>query len=246
MSATTTIAPPVPEHENSDRLEIIAQFTAGAAHDIRNDSAIIYGYSDIVMRGLTPGTPQYRAAEAQVAAALRIARNCKQLLAFTPLYHPEPQPTQLNQVICEQERNLNDLLISRLPLAKLVIAYEPGLPMVKVDRALFARAISNLVVNARCAMHGIKRTPLVSIQTKHSGAGVSVFVVDNGCGMSAEELKSSLAGENFTTKPGHSGLGLGIVRTVAKDAGGWVSAKSVEGLGTAFEIWLPAVSAAGT
>ena len=230
----------VPEHEHSDRLEIISQFTAGAAHDIRNTAAVIFGYSDVALRELKPNSPGYRAVEAMAAAAKRITEECRQLLAFTPLYSPQPQLVDLNALLKSEERNLSDLLKVRLPNARLSLSYEPGLRRVKADPGLLARALGNLVVNARAAMQNMSRVPLVTIQTKEMASGISIYVIDNGCGMNDEALKQSLSDEHFTTKKGHHGLGLKVVRDVMKSAGGFMTARTVPGRGTAFELWLPA------
>jgi signal transduction histidine kinase len=230
----------VGEYGDPARHEIISQFTAGAAHDIRNQAAVIIGYYDVAVRELAPGSPARRAVDRMLAAALKINDECRQLLAFTPLYSPEPRAIDINEMIKNEEQNLVALLTTRLPTARMSpIAYAPGLPDVMVDPALLARALSNLVVNARNAMQRVERAPLLTIQTKESGTGVSIFVVDNGCGMDDETLKLALADGNFTTKQGHCGIGMKVIRDVMKSAGGWVGAETVKGRGTKFELWLP-------
>jgi len=73
---------------------------------------------------------------------------------------------------------------------------------------------------------------------------VSVVVQDTGTGIAADELTQIF--ERFTTgsRPAAggrgTGLGLALVRAVAEGHGGEVTATSVPGLGSKFELALPA------
>jgi hypothetical protein len=72
------------------------------------------------------------------------------------------------------------------------------------------------------------------------GEFVHLSVTDTGPGMSSEVMQH-LFEPFYTTKPIGSGTGLGlsIVYGAVKQAGGWITAVSTEGVGTTFDIYLP-------
>ncbi|MCX6097543.1 MAG: response regulator, partial [Caldiserica bacterium] len=73
-----------------------------------------------------------------------------------------------------------------------------------------------------------------------TGEFVHLSVTDTGSGMSSEAMQH-LFEPFYTTKPVGSGTGLGlsIVYGAIKQAGGWITAVSTEGVGTTFDIYLP-------
>jgi CheY-like chemotaxis protein len=73
-----------------------------------------------------------------------------------------------------------------------------------------------------------------------AGEFVHLSVTDTGPGMSSEVMQH-LFEPFYTTKPAGSGTGLGlsIVYGAVKQAGGWITAVSAEGVGVTFDIYLP-------
>ncbi|MCX6097442.1 MAG: response regulator, partial [Caldiserica bacterium] len=73
-----------------------------------------------------------------------------------------------------------------------------------------------------------------------TGEFVHLSVTDTGSGMSSEAMQH-LFEPFYTTKPVGSGTGLGlsVVYGAVKQAGGWITAVSTEGVGTTFDIYLP-------
>jgi len=101
------------------------------------------------------------------------------------------------------------------------LGFEPDTQplLLKVHGALLKEALSNLLHNA------IRYTPRggqVTVKLRHSDSSGIIAIVDNGPGLSADEI--SQAGNRFfrgsqVTLPG-SGLGLAIVRSIAVRLGG--------------------------
>ena len=69
---------------------------------------------------------------------------------------------------------------------------------------------------------------------------VEVSVADNGCGIPKEQLKK-VYDPFFTTKPPGrgTGLGLAVVRRLVENHHGCITARSKEGEGTTFCVYLP-------
>lgn len=72
---------------------------------------------------------------------------------------------------------------------------------------------------------------------------VELVVADTGPGIPPERFES-LFRPGATTKPGHSGIGLAVVRALVQHAGGAVHVDSTVGHGTRFAVRLPVIGAA--
>jgi CheY-like chemotaxis protein len=135
---------------------------------------------------------------------------------------------------------------------EIVRDYEQTAWNVLLDQSQLTQILLNLAVNARDAMKG-KGTLTIRarnetvgeeyLQTHPSactGEFVHLSVSDTGSGMSAEVMQH-LFEPFYTTKPVGSGTGLGlsIVYGAVKQAGGWITGASTEGVGATFDIYLP-------
>ena len=80
----------------------------------------------------------------------------------------------------------------------------------------------------------------IQISTRYSSGWLTIEVTDNGCGMTAEQLKR-VFDPFYTTKPVGQGTGLGLSLSygIIKRHGGRIEVKSEVGQGTSFTIWLP-------
>ena len=68
--------------------------------------------------------------------------------------------------------------------------------------------------------------------------GVLVEVIDDGCGISRENM-GRVFDPFFTTKPKGVGMGLAIARKIVQAHEGEILMESQEGKGTAVKVWLP-------
>jgi two-component system, cell cycle sensor histidine kinase and response regulator CckA len=123
------------------------------------------------------------------------------------------------------------------------------------DPGQLEQVLVNLVVNARDAMPGggtlaigTDRVDLGSERAGQLGAQpgeyVLVSVTDTGCGMSSD-VATRIFEPFFTTKDQGkgSGLGLSTVYGIVTQAGGHIRVDSEPGVGTTFEVYLPATAA---
>jgi signal transduction histidine kinase len=117
-----------------------------------------------------------------------------------------------------------------------IVSYlDPELPSVVLDRESFHGALINLVLNAQQAM---PQGGQLVVRTMTSATGVSLELIDTGCGMDVKTT-SQVFDAFFSTKPGGSGLGLPTTRKVIEAHGGRIRAESEVGRGTKFTIDLP-------
>ena len=143
----------------------------------------------------------------------------------------------------------NDLLCEMKPLVRNSMSrgvdiswdLEPALPDILVERIQFQRMVLNLTVNANTAMpHGGELLIRTCDQPAHPDR-VNMSIGDTGNGMSADTVEHIFE-PFYTTRPsnGGTGLGLAIVHAIVNQFGGEIAVRSELGLGTTFEIGLPA------
>jgi two-component system, cell cycle sensor histidine kinase and response regulator CckA len=104
-----------------------------------------------------------------------------------------------------------------------------------VSRVEVEQLIMNLCVNAKDAIQGSGE---VHVNVSSGPDRLLIVVRDTGIGMS-EEQQLRLFEPYFTTKQGHTGIGLAAVFGIVSRAAGRVDVKSAPGQGTSFTITFP-------
>lgn len=109
---------------------------------------------------------------------------------------------------------------------------------VAMSSPALTQVVFNLVQNAGEAMRP-KGEGRVTVRASVEGAEVAIAVEDDGPGMS-EEVRRRCMEPFFSTKSREisTGLGLSLVYGLAREAGGRVEVRSVEGEGTTFTLFL--------
>lgn len=212
-----------------DALAQQRRFTAVAAHELRTPLAALRARID----ALPPTLPQRQGLEAAIE---RMARLVDQLLAVSRL--------EGGLVLLDEDLDLCELVqvvaAELAPLAaredrELTLDLPPHPVVVHGNRDALARAIANLLDNA--FRHTPRGTP-VEVQVSEAGA---VRVLDRGPGLSGhapDQLFQPFA--RYGRQHSHgAGLGLAIVRDVARLHGGRVEAQDRPGGGAIFTMELP-------
>lgn len=238
------------------------EFIQVAAHELRTPMTVLKGYANllnsspdiksnaalgVVTEGIIKGTDRMHAV---VNTMLDITRIDSEDLVL------RAAPILLKQLVLEVVSGLNKAASERT--IELVHVPEADTPLIHGDPALVSKALYHLIVNA------IKYTPnggKVTVSTRpaqmeNEAQGVLITVQDTGIGLDAEhhELvfekfyqagKAAIHSSGTTTfKGGGPGLGLAIVRGVARAHGGktWVESKGNDEVnfpGSTFYLWLP-------
>lgn len=118
---------------------------------------------------------------------------------------------------------------------------EPGLPLMRVDREAVARSLVNLVNNA---LKYSDRERFLSVRLYRTDGEIKLEVVDRGIGIPRSEQAKILekfyrTGDTLVHNTKGSGLGLSLVRHIARAHGGEVRVQSVLGQGSTFTLSLP-------
>jgi signal transduction histidine kinase len=229
------------------RLEEAGTVASQVAHDVRNLLTPLLLYPDQLRRHLDPDHPALPVCQRLSTGLGRLSDVIEDMLTMGRRGRLCLEPTNLNSVVLDALDGLRD------PPATLAVNLDlsPDLPFVAGAAGQLGRAVTNLLTNAREAMHDrgvltVRTTPLELAAPKGllaAGQHAVVEVADTGCGIAPDRLERVFE-PFFTTKEGGarsgSGLGLAIVQAIVSDHGGAVSVTSHVGLGTRFTISIPA------
>ncbi len=227
----------------AEKLSALGQMAAGIAHEINNPAAVILGNLEVLAAELGPGArPVSREIDLIAQQVDRIRHIVTGLLQFA---RSEPASGQVEEV------DSNWLVGEVLPLVThglrprgIVLRTRlEATRRVRINVFDLEQVLVNLVFNAANAVEDGGR---IEISTRDAGAnGVVLAVEDNGRGIPEEHMKNIF--DPFFTGDSHRGTGLGLSVSygLVHRYDGNISATSVVGKGSRFEVWLPQSSGAG-
>ena len=156
-----------------------------------------------------------------------------------------PLPFTKRTVLVEEILNAaRERFATAHPDRPLRFEAEPGLPEVEADPVMLRRALDNVLDNAdRYSDRGIP----VSLRACRAGASVMIDVVDQGVGISPEDLPHVFepffrADRSRSRAKGGVGLGLVLAQRIVEAHGGSISVESEVDRGTVMRIILPATA----
>jgi PAS domain S-box-containing protein len=212
-----------------------AQFFAVTAHELRSPVAVLGGSADIlvrhherlspeereeIVRGMSTGADQLRRLLTDLLTAARLQADSLKLT-----FDDIDVTACLEDVVALSRRAHEG--------AEVVLRSEPGL-VVRADRGRLTQMVDNLLTNA--VRHGLP--PVVVTAT--GGTPVEITVHDSGNGV-PDELQGRLFDRFATSSSGGTGLGLFLVRELARAHGGDASYRPED---RAFVLTLPPVPSA--
>jgi len=235
----------------AQKMEAIGRLAGGVAHDFNNILTAIIGNLDLLSMDMPESDPRLEDIKEVRAAAISASDLTRQLLAFGRKQIIAPRVLNLNNVVRGMNKMLRRLIREDIEVQTYL---QPDIPSIKADESQVEQVVLNLALNGRDAMpHGGKltiETAVASLDSdycsKHPymepGQYVMLAVTDTGAGMDQETL-SHVFEPFFTTKQMGRGTGLGLstVYGIVKQAGGSISANSVEGKGSCFKAYFPSV-----
>ncbi len=111
-----------------------------------------------------------------------------------------------------------------------------GDPIALADPARLEQALVHLIQNA---VDASPKDEPVDLSVERRGMEAAVTVLDRGCGMSAEFVRTALFKPFASTKDGGFGVGAFEARSIVAGMGGRLEVESREGEGSRFTIFLP-------
>jgi PAS domain S-box-containing protein len=228
----------------TQKLESLGILAGGIAHDFNNFLAAIMASAQLANIRLTKGIDIHQNLTDIEQVVNKAAGLTKQLLTFSK----GGAPIKKTALIADLIKDTVEFTLHGTQLkCDFIIAND--LWLAKVDEGQMCQVINNLVLNAVQAMPNggtIKiQVENIKLEAGHfvsllAGNYVKITIADQGVGIPEEHL-SKIFDPYFTTKQNGNGLGLASSYTIIKKHKGYIGVQSVLGVGTTFEIYLPAL-----
>ena len=216
-------------------------FIAEMSHDFKSPLASIIMSADLIMRYDDKAKQEQKASQIQ-KQALRLSNALQNLLTMAKLDHVTDfveAPIHLNSVVEEAIKDFTPLIADKRLICKTDL--EASLPPICGDRDQVRYALSNLVENA---IRYSRSEGEIIIRTYSQGKANCIDVVDNGIGISPDEIDKIFqryfraANARSLDKTG-TGLGLAIVQRIMETHSGKVVVNSIPEHGSTFTLTFP-------
>ena len=232
----------MPATRTRNKLADLGAVAAGLAHEIRNPLNSLYINGQLLEEMLAElperSVPQKEDLLSLARANLKVTQRLNDTLSgFLRFARPpamELAPVDLNRILSETLRFIEMEFAHRGVTLKAKLHPTP-LPIL-ADEKLLKQAILNLLLNAQEAVE--KEEKVIRVTTGVRAGRPYVAIHDNGRGIPPSDRRRIFT-LFFTTRKNGSGLGLPIVRQIARQHGGAVYVRSREGKGTTMTVALP-------
>ncbi|RKG94057.1 ATP-binding protein [Corallococcus terminator] len=240
----------------SEKLAMAGQLAAGVGHEINNPLSYVAGNLQFAVEQLTPLARRANAGAAVQAAlgealeALREAREgaerirviVRDLQTFARADELRLSPVDVHSAV---EFGISMAMTHLRSRARVERSFGQ-VPHALAHEARLGQVFLHLLINAAHAIPvGDFERHRVTLTTRREGAWVLVEVSDTGLGMTPEVLQRAFE-PFFTTRPvgEGTGLGLSICLGLVRSMHGELTATSIPGMGSTFQVRLPVSEAA--
>lgn len=228
----------------TDRLAILGELAAGAAHEIRNPLTAIRSTIQYLSKDFQGNPEKEEMASELISEVERINKIVQGLLSFA-----RPSALNMSEVNIEQLINQTLLLInSSLHKEHIEVEFEyfTNQTTIHADAEQLKQVLLNILINATEAMsknnESKPRTLIISIEKGVAINSKARYLLlsfeDSGNGIPSEDIEN-VFNPFFTTKEEGTGLGLAICYGIINRHEGEIEVTSTPGKGTCFHIKLP-------
>ncbi|MFH1581617.1 MAG: response regulator [Pseudomonadota bacterium] len=227
----------------ADKLESVGILAGGIAHNFNNILTGILGNITLAKMYAKPEDKIFEKLSRAENAFLQAKHLTQQLLTFSRGGAPIKKTAFISEL-------LKDTAIFALSGSNARCEFSiPGdLCPVEVDEGQITQVINNLIINAG---HAMPEGGIIKVSAENTavdahqglplkeGSYIKISVEDQGIGIPEEHLQK-IFDPYFTSKHKGSGLGLASAYSIIKRHDGCIQVKSKLGVGTTFNIYLPA------
>jgi two-component system, NtrC family, sensor kinase len=227
------------ERVEAAKLAAVAEFAAGASHEINNPLAVISGHSQYLLKQ-EADEGRREALQSIVRQTRRIHAVLNELMLFARPPEPQPEWLELGRLVRSAVTELAPLAAERQ--VEMQTGHHPTSLWVEADPKQLSIALAALVRN------GIEAAPLggwVRVSTTFRPDRLDVVVEDSGPGPD-ERSRAHLFDPFYSGRAAGRGRGLGLPAAwrLARENGGEVRYVPVPGGPTRFVLTLPAAAVA--
>lgn len=210
--------------QRSDRLSMIGQIAAGAAHEIRNPLTAIRGFLQMFQKTMTDKGMVKEAGytEIMLTEIDRINSLVGEFLLLSKPKNIHYDDVDVAQVL----QDLMPMISSEALLHNVVVDWEvePHMKLVLADREMLKQVLLNLCKNGIEAMaNGGILTIKGRCRMEEGLPKVTIEVQDTGDGI-PEGMLEKIFDPFVTTKPSGTGLGLSVCQRIVHEFGGTIRA----------------------
>ena len=227
------------ERLESERIDSIVRLAAGVAHELGNPLNSLTIHLQLIERKLKKLAKQPDATN--LAESLQVCQGEVERLDGIITHFLKairPQKLELNELdLLELVEDVLRVQEAELSNRKLEVKVEVSddLPTILGDRDQIKQAFFNLIKNA---MEAMQPSGSLRILARCDDDYVYLQFVDNGSGISEEDL-SKVFQAYYTTKEEGHGLGMMIVERIMREHGGHINIESRKEAGTAITLQFP-------
>lgn len=223
-------------------LENEKQFTSDASHELRTPVAVINSECEYVLDCVNTIDEAKESVEAIKNQSDKMTKLISQLLTISRMdrntVKTEFEDTDISELlsfVCDEQEEIQK---KNIWLIRQIEEKVTG----KADRGLLTRLFVNLISNAY--QYG-KENGCIIVTLEKNGDKIQFSVKDDGIGIAEEDLpkiweRFYRADPARDSESGSMGLGLAMVKSIAKCHEGDVTVKSEPGKGTTFTFIMPA------
>lgn len=218
----------------SEKLALVGEVAAGAAHEIRNPLAVIHGFISLMNQSLSDEEKKRFYLPLLMKELERINYIIEEMLLLS-----KPGTPVMKKV------SMQDIINELLPLIthsskftekdKLIFDVKLQPHILKVDEKQIKQVLHNLIRNSMEAMDG---EGVITIYSQVHDDNYCLYIEDNGKGIPLH-MQQSLYQPFSTSKDSGTGLGLPIAQRILESHRGQIKLLSTSSRGTVFVIKLP-------
>jgi signal transduction histidine kinase len=221
----------------TQRLAVLGELAATIAHEVRNP---LTGMSSLAQRIARADVPAEKSREYAAVILDETARVEKLVSNLLDVARRGSRPRTAAGVLTPLAPVVADVVLlvdtrARRKSVHLTTHIQDGLAAC-APRELITQALLNLLLNA------IEHAPAgseVVVRGVRAGSDVELIVADRGPGVSAHE-RERIFQPFYSTRPDGTGLGLSVLRHLAREQNWRVSVNDTPGGGAAFHVVIPA------
>ncbi|HKP11542.1 MAG TPA: ATP-binding protein [Blastocatellia bacterium] len=222
----------------SKKLAELGRITSGIAHEVKNPLNAMVIHLEILRSKIENGAadpkPQLEILDSEIK---RLDRVVQTFLTFTRPVEIKMEPVDVNTIVHQV------VVLAGMEAAERGVTINremaSGSLIVNGDADLLKQALLNVIQNGAQAMP--EGGPLKVRTWRGSDGSACITVSDRGVGISAE-ARDRIFNLYYTTKKGGTGIGLAQAFRAVQLHNGTIRFTSEVGVGTTFEIILPAMN----
>lgn len=215
----------------SEKLALLGEISAKAAHEIRNPLTVIYGFLTLMKQSFSSTEKERYRIPLMMNEFERINSIIDEMLSLAKPKKPVLVESNIEEVV-------EDVLALYKQTSPQNIQFDVELDHVPlmIDKHQITQVLYNLIRNSSEAIECASGE--ISIYSQVTDNQYLIFIKDNGSGIPLE-LQKTIFEPFLTSKDSGTGLGLTIVQRIIENHGGTIELYESSEEGTTFIIHLP-------